>query len=366
MARHQHTYIFMRLCGLLCICLPGCPPPPPNLAPQADDQSVTVSFNTPKAITLTASDPDNGPQALIYSIVSPPQHGTLTGTPPSVTYTPDTGYSGPDSFTFKADDGEADSNSATVSITVQLAHNRSPIELYAQSVTVAFNTPKAITLTAFDPDRGPQALTYSIVSAPQHGTLTGTPPGVTYTPDTGYSGPDSFTFKANDGEADSDPLTVSITVQAAGGGPGATFTDGDGYPELTGSPLISPVIANGPYWSYVEVTIPYDADTRYVRLEMYDFNTSTLLVQNWAQAVGASGGSVQATVSFPSSTPPDTYYFTFDLCSSNACSNPFKRTTYERTGTGTTYTRVGYESPPLTQTDGPRDAQITIPTFTIQ
>jgi hypothetical protein len=101
--------------------LPGCPLPPGNLVPEADDQAVTVSFNTAKAITLTASDPDYGPQALIYSIVSPPQHGTLTGTPPSVTYTPDTAYSGPDSFTFKANDGAADSDSATVSITVQPA-----------------------------------------------------------------------------------------------------------------------------------------------------------------------------------------------------------------------------------------------------
>ena len=156
---------------------------------------------------------------------------------------------------------------------------------------------------------------------------------------------------------------------AGAGGDGAsagpTFTAGDGYPELTGSPVIaSPSAAKG---TEIKVTIPYDADTRYVRLAIMDFKESKLLVQNWAQAVAAGGGSVQATVSIPSTTvQTDTYYFTFNLCSSDACYDPFKRTTYERSGTGTTYTRVGYTSPPLTQSDGPRESGITIPTFTIQ
>src|SRR6185295_1631280 len=52
---------------------------------------------------------------------------------------------------------------------------------------------------------------------PTHGTITGGTGAVrTYTPTTGYVGPDSFTFKANDGTADSNIATVSITVQDAG------------------------------------------------------------------------------------------------------------------------------------------------------
>jgi len=106
--------------GFACLCGGSCESADLslNLAPVADDQSVTVAFNTATAITLTAGDPDGGPLWLAYSIVSPPQHGTLTGTPPNVTYTPDSGYSGPDNFAFDANDGAADSNSATVSITV--------------------------------------------------------------------------------------------------------------------------------------------------------------------------------------------------------------------------------------------------------
>ena len=88
-----------------------------NSPPVANPQTVTVNKNTAKSITLTATDPNNDP--LTYSIVTQPLHGTISaGTGPSRTYTPATGYVGPDSFTFKANDGTVDSNTATVSINV--------------------------------------------------------------------------------------------------------------------------------------------------------------------------------------------------------------------------------------------------------
>jgi len=93
-------------------------PPEENEAPVAHDESVTVQFNTPRALTLSAADPDNGPEALTYEIVENPAHGTLAGDLPDVTYTPDTDYCGSDSFTFKAFDGALYSETATVSITV--------------------------------------------------------------------------------------------------------------------------------------------------------------------------------------------------------------------------------------------------------
>ena len=88
-----------------------------NSPPVANNQAVTTNKNTAKAITLTASDPNNDP--LSYSIVTQPAHGTLTGTAPNLNYNPDTGYVGADSFTFKANDGTVDSNIATVTITVE-------------------------------------------------------------------------------------------------------------------------------------------------------------------------------------------------------------------------------------------------------
>ena len=88
-----------------------------ELPPVANSQVVTTNKNTAKAITLTATDPNN--DLLTYSLLTQPVHGTITGAAPSLMYNPTTGYVGQDSFTFKANDGIADSNIATVSITVR-------------------------------------------------------------------------------------------------------------------------------------------------------------------------------------------------------------------------------------------------------
>src|SRR5206468_7975667 len=136
---------------------------------------------------------------LTYTVVSGPAHGTLSGTAPIVTYTPAANYNGTDSFTFKASDGALDSNVATVSITVT-AVNDAPVA-NNQTVTTDEDTAKAITLSATDVEGSP--LTYTVVSGPAHGTLSGSAPTVTYTPAANYNGADSFTFKANDGTLDS-------------------------------------------------------------------------------------------------------------------------------------------------------------------
>jgi hypothetical protein len=90
--------------------------PPLNTPPIAYNQTITTAEDTSKGITLIASDPDSDP--LTYFIVTGPTHGSLSGSPPNVTYTPYSNYNGADSFTFKAYDGKAYSNIATVSITV--------------------------------------------------------------------------------------------------------------------------------------------------------------------------------------------------------------------------------------------------------
>jgi len=181
-----------------------------NDAPVAQNQTATTEEDTPKEITLVATDVDS--TTLTYSIVAQPQHGSLSAVAGNqVTYTPAANYSGSDSFTFKASDGTSDSNTATVSITVT-AVNDPPIA-QGQSVTTDEDTSKEITLVANDVDS--TTLTYSILTQPQHGSLSAVSGNnVTYTPAANYSGPDSFTFKASDGTSDSNTATVSITVAA--------------------------------------------------------------------------------------------------------------------------------------------------------
>jgi sugar lactone lactonase YvrE len=178
-----------------------------NHPPVAQEQTVTADEDMAKAITLVATDPDGDP--LTYQIVTQPVHGALSGMPPSVTYTPTTRFYGSDNFTFKANDGKADSTIATVSITI--THVNHPPVAQDQSVTIDEDVAKAITLFATDPDG--DLLTYQIVAQPGHGTLSGTPPSVTYTPTVHYYGSDSFTFKANDGKIDSNVAAVLITVR---------------------------------------------------------------------------------------------------------------------------------------------------------
>lgn len=87
--------------------------------PVASDQQAITPRNTAKALTLVVTDPNPPPGGFTWTIVAPPVNGTLSGTAPNLTYTPATNYSGTDSFTFRANDGHADSNTATVSLQVQ-------------------------------------------------------------------------------------------------------------------------------------------------------------------------------------------------------------------------------------------------------
>ena len=94
----------------------------------------------------------------------------------------------------------------------------SPPVANSQLITTNKNKPIAITLTATDANN--DLLTYSVVTQPANGTLTGTAPALTYNPDQDYVGPDSFNFKANDGSADSNIAIISITVKEPGQGGG--------------------------------------------------------------------------------------------------------------------------------------------------
>src|SRR5690606_25630009 len=95
-----------------------------NDKPVHNPQSLTDREDTAKNITLTGTDVDG--DGLTFSVESNPSHGTLSGTAPTLLYTPDPNYNGPDSFTFKVSDGTNFSETAQVSITVT-AVNDAPV-----------------------------------------------------------------------------------------------------------------------------------------------------------------------------------------------------------------------------------------------
>jgi hypothetical protein len=89
------------------------------VAPECDDVAVSTAANTAVVVPLTCTDENDN--VLTLSIASGPASGTLGSinqTQGAVTYTPNAGFSGTDSFTFRASDGAADSAAATATITV--------------------------------------------------------------------------------------------------------------------------------------------------------------------------------------------------------------------------------------------------------
>ncbi len=175
-----------------------------SVAAGANAQTVTVVEDTTTPITLTASG--SGP--FTFAVGNPPAHGTLAGSGPTLSYTPAANFNGPDSFTYQVVQGDVSSGFATVSINV------TPVNDAPVAAPATLNTPQGvalpIVLTGSDAENSP--LTFSILSGPTAGTLSGTAPNVTYTPPAGFTGSATFTFRANDGTVFSAAATVTVIV----------------------------------------------------------------------------------------------------------------------------------------------------------
>jgi VCBS repeat-containing protein len=215
--------------------------------PVADDQAVSTPEDTMVVIHLTASDPDEDP--LTWAIVSGPTNGVLNGNPPTLNYTPNPNFHGNDSFTFKVNDAEGESNLATVSITVT-AVNDVPLavaDLYDAAADVVMVVNAASGVLANDSDPDSSSLTAVLISTAAHGVLLlRADGGFTYNPDDGYSGVDTFTYMASDGSALSEIASVTISVNILGNTPPVAVANT--YEVETGSTLTvdaaSGVLAN--------------------------------------------------------------------------------------------------------------------------
>ncbi|MEV6983695.1 Ig-like domain-containing protein [Sphaerisporangium sp. NPDC051017] len=185
-------------------------------APLAQDVAAATTRGHAVDVALDAFDPDVLDTLTLRALDGAgqgPAHGTVSAVKDGhVTYTPAAGFTGTDTFSYVADDGDLVSAPAVVTVKVDPGANQAPTA-HDVTVTTPESTPVKVTLKAEDADG--DALTYRVVQAPAHGTVSGTGPDLTYTPEKGWSGTDTFTWTASDGKEEAAPATATITVTPA-------------------------------------------------------------------------------------------------------------------------------------------------------
>jgi len=187
----------------------------PNSPPVAGDDQYYVWHDTPltepaPGVLANDSDPDFDPLTAVLETGA--TNGTATlNADGSFDYTPNPGFAGTDSFTYRASDGFYVSNIATVTIDVQ---NDTPVasdDAYYVWHDTPLNEPPNGVL-GNDTDADP--LSAVLVGGTANGALVLNSNGsFDYTPNSGFVGIDSFTYRANDGVEDSNIATVTIDVQ---------------------------------------------------------------------------------------------------------------------------------------------------------
>jgi VCBS repeat-containing protein len=189
---------------------------------QVNDTSSDVGFDLKMTATreasppLLANDVEPDGQAMTVILESPPTNGTLDlGSDGTFTYMPNVAFSGVDTFTYRATDGTLTSELATVTINVNHAAPIATPDNYTTDESAPLIVTAALGLLANDVDTQDHALAASVATLPQHGSLSLNADGsFIYTPTPGYDGTDSFTYVASDGVRSSNPVTVSIALNA--------------------------------------------------------------------------------------------------------------------------------------------------------
>jgi len=208
---------------------------PNNTVAQDGVLSVTA------AAGVLANDTDTDGHTLTATRACQPSYGSLTlADDGSFTYTPVSGYSGTDTFTYQAEDGSASSNVATVTISVIAAsENETPVavgDAYSLDEDTVLTLAASAGVLVNDSDPDGDALTAQVVSVPAYGTLTLNSDGsLTYTPNTGFNGTDRFLYQASDGVYTSDTVQVTITVNHLNTAPAAVS---DSYTGSEDDPLV--------------------------------------------------------------------------------------------------------------------------------
>ncbi len=197
--------------------------PGANTTPVALDDLTSTPRNTPIAIAVLPNDVDPEGDTLSVTTVGDPAHGTASiGADGRVTYTPDAGFVGTDSFDVVISDGHGGTATSTTTVVVTPAANRPPLA-DDDSYQVVDGAPLELDVLVNDSDPDSDPLAIVAVVQPAHGSVTIAPDGtLTYTPYNGYVGPDAFTYTITDGRGGFSEALVELEVTSDNSAPALT------------------------------------------------------------------------------------------------------------------------------------------------
>jgi outer membrane protein OmpA-like peptidoglycan-associated protein len=189
----------------------------------ANNDTATTPQNTPVTIGVLGNDTLGGaavtPADVTVTQVNPPANGTIVINPDgTITYTPNPGFSGNDTFTYQICENLNPTNCATATVTVTVAPNA--VVANDDTATTPNATPVTINVLGNDTSSGAplNPASVAIVTPSPNGTATVNPDGtITFTPNAGFSGTTTFTYQVCDTSTPTpvcDIATVTVTVQA--------------------------------------------------------------------------------------------------------------------------------------------------------
>lgn len=243
-----------------------------NSAPVAAD--VTGSGNEDSAVSVTLSASDANSDALTYSVVAQPSNGTVAVSGATVTYTPTADFFGSDSFTYTANDGMVDSNTATASVTVAAVNDAPSFTAGAdQSVDQDLGAQTvagwATAMSTGPANESSQAISFEVTAA--NTALFSAGPAVapdgtlSFTTAAGATGTSNVTVvavddggTANGGVDRSAAQTFMITANAVSqnAAPVAADVVGSGLEDATADVQLSATDSNGDSLTYALVSQP--------------------------------------------------------------------------------------------------------------
>ncbi|MEW5987857.1 MAG: cadherin-like domain-containing protein, partial [Chloroflexota bacterium] len=188
---------------------------PKNDPPMANDDQSNLNEDTPTSINVTGndSDPDGDLNPASAVAISGPSHGSLSDNDGngSFTYTPYENYNGSDSFDYRVCDMAGECDTASVSLTINPVND--PPVASGDNATTPKNTEVTIAVLANDSDPDGDSLDVTEVTDPPHGQArVNGDETVTYNPNQGFTGSDSFTYTISDGNGGTAQATVNVEV----------------------------------------------------------------------------------------------------------------------------------------------------------